>query len=337
MRAVGMIVVLIISCCIGHIHGMAVWMTKEECHKPLHVGSIIMGSAAVLSEEMLINVYRDNGAVELHSGDKYVPGEELIVVLHGPEQTGMQFVFEATNAVFNKGGCDGTRVANTKSAVLKLPIDASTTSTVDIIAGWATGYTTVNVTPTFSLVRGEATPTQPSASANDAADSVKADVVNKGVKQSLRGSSSGDAASAGSGDVDGDAVSPEDLGTVMKSMNALIRDIQDIKVGKAKPSNSAGRLERKRVIQRMKEAIEKKRNASIYDQEGEGGSAGGASGGESSTAGKFDSGENRFMKSGFSGRGRGRGRPFDNVKEGNLCQQVQLLFCYCLHFQLCII
>lgn len=137
---------------------MAVWMTKEECRKPMRVGELIMGSEAMLSTLRVVQVYRD-GKI-LTSGDLYIPGEELLVTLVGPDDNPeVQFVFEATNAVFIGGGCDGHRVANSKAAKLLLPSDTSPNAPkVQIIAGWATGYSTVQITPNFALSPHKAIP-----------------------------------------------------------------------------------------------------------------------------------------------------------------------------------
>jgi len=138
------------------VSGMAVWMTKEECKKTMRVGELIMGSEATLSTLREVQVYRDGALVA--SGGTYIPGEELLVSLVGPDDTGVQFVFEASNAVFIGGGCDGRRVANSKAAKLLLPSDTSPDAPqVHIISGWATGYTTVQITPTFVLIPVSAT------------------------------------------------------------------------------------------------------------------------------------------------------------------------------------
>ena len=153
-------------CLVAPAFGMAVWMTKEECKKTMRVGELIMGSEAVLSTLREVQVYRDGTLVA--SGDTYIPGEELLVSLVGPDDTGVQFVFEATNAVFIGGGCDGHRVANSKAAKLLLPSDTSADAPgVQIIAGWATGYTTVQITPTFVLNPARAIPLEDSVGSNE--------------------------------------------------------------------------------------------------------------------------------------------------------------------------
>lgn len=127
-------------------------MTKEECGKVLRLGEIIMGSEAKFSAKRTIRVYRDEGRTMLDSGTEYIPGEMLLVVLFGPEERGIQFVFEAENAVFEKGGCDGKRIANVKVAKLIAPESSEEENDVHVIAGWSLGYGTVKITPPFLLV-----------------------------------------------------------------------------------------------------------------------------------------------------------------------------------------
>eukprot|EP01032_Pedospumella_encystans_P013038 gene13038-15037_t len=128
-----------------------------------------MGSEAVLSPLREVQVYRDGTLVA--SGGTYIPGEELLVSLVGPDDTGVQFVFEATNAVFIGGGCDGHRVANSKAAKLLLPSDTSSDApSVQIIAGWATGYTTVQITSTFVLNPALVIPVEDSVKSNEKED-----------------------------------------------------------------------------------------------------------------------------------------------------------------------
>ena len=73
-------------------------------------------------------------------------------MLYGPKDKVLQFVFEATNAQFLGGGCDGRRVANVKLGKLKIPEDA--VGDVTVVAGWALGYSNVKITPAFTLVGG---------------------------------------------------------------------------------------------------------------------------------------------------------------------------------------
>lgn len=146
----------------------------------MRVGEMIMGSDAQLSTVREVQVYRDGTLVT--SGSAYIPGEELLVALVGPDDTGVQFVFEATNAVFIGGGCDGHRVANTKTAKLLLPSDTSPDApSVQIIAGWATGYTTVHITPTFALTPSRGDPLSGSTPLELHAESSK-DTLNAGVE-----------------------------------------------------------------------------------------------------------------------------------------------------------
>jgi hypothetical protein len=99
-------------------------------------------------------VYRNNGDSQLKDGDAYIPGEELLVMLYGPKDNGLQFVFETTNGAFVGGGCDNRRVANAKLGKLRTPSDGN--GDIMVIAGWALGYDNVKITPPFMLVPGVA-------------------------------------------------------------------------------------------------------------------------------------------------------------------------------------
>jgi hypothetical protein len=89
--------------------------------------------------------------VQVRDGDAYIPGEQLLVMLYGPKDSGLQYVFEASNAEFVGGGCEKrNRVANANLAKLNVPTDAS--GDITIIAGWALGYDNVKITPVITLV-----------------------------------------------------------------------------------------------------------------------------------------------------------------------------------------
>jgi hypothetical protein len=89
--------------------------------------------------------------VQVRDGDAYIPGEQLLVMLYGPKDNGLQYVFEASNAEFVGGGCEKrNRVANANLAKLNVPTDAS--GDITIIAGWALGYDNVKITPVITLV-----------------------------------------------------------------------------------------------------------------------------------------------------------------------------------------
>jgi hypothetical protein len=99
----------------------------------------------------LSQVYRNEGDVQVRDGDAYIPGEQLLVMLYGPKDNGLQYVFEASNAEFVGGGCEKrNRVANANLAKLNVPTDAS--GDITIIAGWALGYDNVKITPVITLV-----------------------------------------------------------------------------------------------------------------------------------------------------------------------------------------
>jgi hypothetical protein len=155
------VLVVFILCIIVSANGMAVWMTKDQCEKELAVGVSIMGFDAVLSDERRLIVFKDKGLTVLKSGDKYYPNDDLYVMLAGTPNKSLQFVFEATNAVFDKGGCNGRRVANVKSSLLILPssvTEGGTTETlsssetdIQLVAGWAESYGAVKVSAPFVL------------------------------------------------------------------------------------------------------------------------------------------------------------------------------------------
>jgi hypothetical protein len=75
-------------------------------------------------------------------------------MLYGPKDNGLQFVFETTNAAFVGGGCENRRVANAKLGKLRTPTEGN--ADITVIAGWALGYDSVKITPTFTLIAGVA-------------------------------------------------------------------------------------------------------------------------------------------------------------------------------------
>jgi hypothetical protein len=108
--------------------------------------------------------------VQVRDGDAYIPGEQLLVMLYGPKDNGLQYVFEASNAEFVGGGCEKrNRVANANLAKLNVPTDA--VGDITIIAGWALGYDNVKITPVVTLVAPVRT--QPAGDAQEVAPSDK--------------------------------------------------------------------------------------------------------------------------------------------------------------------
>ena len=89
-----------------------------------------MNSIVEASDSRIIRVYR--GGEELSSGSNYHPSEALSVSI---SDTNNQYVYEAVGgAVFEKGGCDGKRIANKPRATLVMP--ASGLGEIKIVAGF---------------------------------------------------------------------------------------------------------------------------------------------------------------------------------------------------------
>ena len=89
-----------------------------------------MNSVVESSDSRIIRVYR--GEEELTSGSAYHPSEALSV---GISDTNNQYVYEAIGgAIFEKGGCDGKRIANKPRATLSMP--ASGLGPIKIVAGF---------------------------------------------------------------------------------------------------------------------------------------------------------------------------------------------------------
>jgi hypothetical protein len=118
-------------------------MEKDYCDRSLKEGEIIMNNEAVADSERLIRIYRHD--TELSMNDPYVTGETLTVKIS--DSTG-QICFEATGAQFVGGGCEGRR-SSKKEAQLQIAPDAY--EDIVIWAGWATGHSTVRITPSFVL------------------------------------------------------------------------------------------------------------------------------------------------------------------------------------------
>ena len=140
-----------------------------------------MNNKAVASEERFVRVFR--GTKELKSGDVYQPSESLTVSIN--EVKG-QHVYEVSEggATFEKGGCEGRRIADKPKVTLVMPAKgAATASEFEIILGWATGHEAVNISPTFRLVSAE------SMTHHDAPKVVTNDVKSKSKLNTLSGKS----------------------------------------------------------------------------------------------------------------------------------------------------
>jgi hypothetical protein len=86
-----------------------------------------MNNAVVASDERTVKVFR--GTEELVSGSIYHHSESLTVSI---SDTHDQYLYEATGgAKFEKGGCEGKRIADKKQAILKMPL----TGDEEIVAG----------------------------------------------------------------------------------------------------------------------------------------------------------------------------------------------------------
>jgi hypothetical protein len=122
------------------------WMTTDYCDRAMKVGTLIMNEEAIQSDERSISVFRNDEQLEDNS--KYSPGETLTVKISMSKNS----VFETENAKFEKGGCDGTRIANKASANLLLPLGLEASNPVIIRAAWAEGHSTVKISKDFILV-----------------------------------------------------------------------------------------------------------------------------------------------------------------------------------------
>ena len=88
-----------------------------------------MNSKVEASSDRFILVHR--GDEELASGSEYNPSEHLTVSISDAKN---QYVYEAIGgAEFQKGGCEGRRIANKPKAVLVMPADGG--GTIRIVAG----------------------------------------------------------------------------------------------------------------------------------------------------------------------------------------------------------
>jgi hypothetical protein len=112
-----------------YAEGFADWMVKDFCSRTLVAGQVIMNNKAENSDERRIRVYRGN--TELSSGDAYVPTETLTVSISDPKD---QYVYEVSpNAKFERGGCNGQRIADRPKVTLHLPDIGK--GSVEIVAG----------------------------------------------------------------------------------------------------------------------------------------------------------------------------------------------------------
>ena len=135
------------------MQGFADWFTKDYCSRKLFVGQVIMNNKAVASEERYVRVFR--GTKELKSGDVYQPSESLTISINEAKH---QYVYEVSEggAKFEKGGCEGRRIADKPKVTLNMPAKgAASASEFEIIIGWATGHEEVRISPAFRLVSAE--------------------------------------------------------------------------------------------------------------------------------------------------------------------------------------
>lgn len=161
----------VVLCILSQINGFADWMTKDFCRRSMSVGEVLMNAEVTASDERTVLVFR--GEQELHSGDVYVPGEVLEVRVSDSKPQYVLEVIGPASAQFTAGGCDGTRIANKPRAELNLPIEISAKDSKDaklqeeesqeeleddgdgsvkIHVAWATGHSTVYLSPDFILL-----------------------------------------------------------------------------------------------------------------------------------------------------------------------------------------
>lgn len=134
--------------------GHSEYMTQTYCSTPMTPGTNIMGSGVVTSTTRSLIVKR--GSTTLTTGSTYNYGETLSVSI---SSTSGEYLLESSGASFSQGKCtSGTRIANAAGSLV-MPSSGSTQVTIK--TGWATGQSTVSVTPTFVLIPalGSATPT----------------------------------------------------------------------------------------------------------------------------------------------------------------------------------
>ena len=121
-------------------------MDEEGCAKPLAEGEMMMGKAIQidLKKKVEIIVTKEDGS-QYFSGDVYSPGEKVNIALVGVKG---YHILETDAGSLQQGKCFGKRTAS-KNPVLQLPNDAKE---VNMKVGWAKGYGTVKLSPTFTLI-----------------------------------------------------------------------------------------------------------------------------------------------------------------------------------------
>lgn len=144
---------LVITILIAHVsqgHAFSSWMTSDFCRRELRVGELIMNEEVVLSEDRVVEVYRDGAALRSNY-DHFVLGETLTVKI---STTNDQYVYEVSGnkeARFVNGGCNGRRIADKKEVQLDLP-KSNTQDSVSVVVAWAEGHTTVKLSQPFILL-----------------------------------------------------------------------------------------------------------------------------------------------------------------------------------------
>ena len=127
---------------------------KLSCSRSLTVGSVIMGGPAYSDVVNQVSVQRKGAAI--NSGSVYAPGETLTVSLSNAATS--NYIFQVSNAKFTGGTCSNTRVYAGPSSVgvvnnvATLTMPASGSGNVQVWAGWASGFNTIGITLSFTLI-----------------------------------------------------------------------------------------------------------------------------------------------------------------------------------------
>lgn len=129
------------------------YMVGDHCATPLSVGSEIMSGPVERSDAYNLVVIDTKSSRQLQSGDAVSLGDTLEVDLAPiSDNSKFQFVLEAVNAIFPGGGCTGSRVDNTRKAILEVPrISDGSSKDVILRAAWSERYGAVRVTDNFIL------------------------------------------------------------------------------------------------------------------------------------------------------------------------------------------
>ena len=143
--------VLVAVLYLERVHGYGYKMTSTGgCSTMMNVGSTLMGYSAQSSSSRSVVVKKNGNPVTAGSTQ---PNDGSVYTASISSSSGIDYVLQISGAAtFQSGHCSNTRVSNQDSAPTTLTMaSGGAGGTVSIYAGFASGQSTVYITPTFTF------------------------------------------------------------------------------------------------------------------------------------------------------------------------------------------